>query len=356
LDTLLDRTIRPRAFWHKLETHLPRRGLGRADSARGPDFYRTVWGEAADTLDLPVTDIGGQFFEIRCPGSVLRVCKNITSLDDGVTVAIAANKPLVHRLLADRGVPVPAHLACGYRNADAAWAFVRRRGQPCVVKPAEGTGGGTGITMDVSTRNGLVAAMGRAGSYCRDLVVEEQIPGDNYRLLYLDGTLIEALKRRPPRLLGDGTSTVRGLIAAHITRGADASPAGRTSGHSDRRIRRLLAQTGRVPDDVPAAGEPLRLRRVIDMDDRQDNESVTASVCAAIVDAGAAAAAAVGIRLAGVDVITPDRSVALDDAGGAVIEVNTGPGLHYHYMTAGEPTPVASLILRQLRDTAARPT
>ncbi len=356
MDTLLDYTVRPRAFWHKLETHLPRRGVGRSGSARCPDFYRTVWGEAAASLDLPVTDIGGQFFEIRCPGSALRVCKNITSLDDQVTVSIAADKPLVHRLLAARGVPVPAHLACGYRNVAAAWAFVSQQSRSCVVKPAKRTGGGTGITMDVSTRHELVAAMARAGSYCHELVIEEQLPGDNYRLLYLDGTLIEALQRRPSRLLGDGMSTVKELLAAHIAHATDAASAERAFRHGSRRIRRLLAQTGRLSDDVPAAGEPLRLKRVIDMDDRQDNESVTDGVCAAIIEAGAAAAAAVGVRLAGVDVITSDRTVALDEVGGAVIEVNTGPGLHYHYMMAGEPTPVASLILRQLCDTAARQT
>jgi hypothetical protein len=354
--TFLTCTIPPRAFWLKLQRHLPRRGFGLDDGASAPDFYRNVWGEAAAALGLSVTDIGGQFFDIRCPGSVLRICRNFTSLDDQVTVAIAANKPLVHQLLAARHVPLPAHLACSYRNATAAWAFVSQRGRPCVVKPAKGTGGGMGITIDVSTKSALVAAMGRAGSYCGELLIEEQIPGDNYRLLYLDGTLIEALRRRPPLLLGDGTSTVKELVSTDMSQDGGVLRAGRASRHGDRRIHRLLAQTGRAPNDVPAAGEPVRLRRVIDMDDRQDNESVTNSICAAIVQSGAAAAAAVGVRLAGVDVITPDHSIPLEGAGGAVIEVNTGPGLHYHYMTTSDPAPVASLILRQLCDTAAWPT
>jgi D-alanine-D-alanine ligase-like ATP-grasp enzyme len=352
---MLDRTVRPRAFWHKVEAHLPRLGSSRADRAGGPDFHRMLWGEAAAAVGLPVTDIAGGFFEIRCPGAVLRVRRNITSLDDAVTVGMAANKPLVDLLLATRGVPVPAHLACDYRDVAGAWAFVRQRGRPCVVKPAEGTGGGTGITMDVSTRNGLLAAMGRAGSHCDRVMIEEQVPGDNYRLLYIDGVLVDALLRRPPRLLGDGVSTVKQLIAAQMTRATGDPDALRVTRPSGCQTRRAIAQTGRPSEYVPSQGEPIQLRRLINMDDRQDNESVTDSMCAAIVEAGAAAAAAVGVRLAGVDVITPDRSVPLRDSRGAVIEVNTGPGLHYHYMTSGESTPVAAVILRHLCESMPRP-
>ena len=320
--------------------------MSRLDGATGPDFYRTVWGEAAAALGLHVREIGGQYFEVLCPDYVLRVNTHVTSLDDAVTVAIAADKPLVHDVLARRGVPVPTHVVCDYHDVTAAWSFADRRGRVCVVKPARGTGGGTGITTSVSSRRQLVAAMGRAGSYCPDVLVEEQISGDNYRLLYLDGVLIEALMRRPPALLGDGTSSVKDLASKRISHDAGAmAPSGT---RLSRRVRRMVAQTGMAAASVPAAGEAVPLRPVIAMDDRQDNESVTDSMCEEVVKAGAAAAAALGVRLAGVDVITPDRSMPLGDVGGAVIEVNTGPGLHYHYMTESAPTPVASIILKRL--------
>ncbi len=354
MDTLLDRTVRSRALWHKLEKHLPKRTRARGDGRREPDFHRTAWGDAAAAEGVAVTDIGGGFFEIQCPTSVLRVYRNITSLDDAVTAAIAADKPLVHELLARHGLPVPSHCVCGYREVATAWAFVGRRDRPCVVKPAHGTGGGTGITMDVSTRKRLVAAMGRAGSYCEKLVIEDQLAGDNYRLLYLDGRLIDALLRRPPQIIGDGVSTVRELVEAREPGASAPRPGPWVARGAAWRFGGLLRETGRGPDDVPAAGESVRLRRVVNMHDRQDNESVTGTISAAVVEAGAQAAAAVGVRLAGVDIITPDRSVPLAEAGGAIIEVNTGPGLHYHYMTSGEPTPVASLILRQLCETDVR--
>jgi D-alanine-D-alanine ligase-like ATP-grasp enzyme len=57
----------------------------------------------------------------------------------------------------------------------------------------------------------------------------------------------------------------------------------------------------------------------------------------------------VGLRLAGVDVITPDASRPLEEAGGVVAEVNGTPGIHHHYHVAdrANATPVAVPILER---------
>ena len=62
------------------------------------------------------------------------------------------------------------------------------------------------------------------------------------------------------------------------------------------------------------------------------------------------AAAAVGLRLAGVDVVTTDISRPLSETGGVVSEVNGGPGLHHHYLVAdsARATPVAVPVLQKL--------
>ena len=63
-----------------------------------------------------------------------------------------------------------------------------------------------------------------------------------------------------------------------------------------------------------------------------------------------AAAACVGLRLAGVDLVTPSLEGSLAETGGVVLEVNCTPGLHHHYLVA-EPdraTRVAVPILRRL--------
>ncbi len=353
MQTITSHAVRWQALCYKAATRWQeRRGLQARDSGQS-GFYRSVWEEAAATVGAAIAYPDDYFAEIRCPGTLLRVHNHITSLDDLATGTIAANKPLVNRLLSERGLPVPRSRVCRFDDASSGWAFAVGLGRSCVVKPARGTGGGTGITTGISGKGALVSAMARAGGYCRDVIIEEHMPGDNYRLLYLDGELLDALQRRPPTLCGDGRSSIKQLIDADNERllqrgvGLDRSPF-----TIDHELRRALRDTGRQMSTVPASGELVRLKTVVSQNGRQYNASVNDRVCSAVAQAGAQAAAAVGVRLAGVDIITPDPSKPLGEAGGAIIEVNTTPGLHYHYMVTGEPTPVALLILQRLCETA----
>jgi glutathione synthase/RimK-type ligase-like ATP-grasp enzyme len=79
-----------------------------------------------------------------------------------------------------------------------------------------------------------------------------------------------------------------------------------------------------------------------------DNESATHLLCEEVVEAGARAAGAVGVRLAGVDVITVDPARPLADTGGVVLEVNTTPGFYYHYHKRGGEFPVALHVLKTI--------
>ncbi|HXH97475.1 MAG TPA: hypothetical protein VNH40_09730, partial [Gaiellaceae bacterium] len=62
------------------------------------------------------------------------------------------------------------------------------------------------------------------------------------------------------------------------------------------------------------------------------------------------AANALGVRLAGVDVVTIDVSSSLAGSGGAVLEVNPIPGLFHHYNVADpdRATRVAAPIVEAL--------
>jgi glutathione synthase/RimK-type ligase-like ATP-grasp enzyme len=74
----------------------------------------------------------------------------------------------------------------------------------------------------------------------------------------------------------------------------------------------------------------------------------------ALVEDLARAVAAAHLRFAGVDLVTPDTSVALAAAGGAIIEVNSPPGIRNHY-TVAEPdraNRVAVPVLARLLDEA----
>jgi glutathione synthase/RimK-type ligase-like ATP-grasp enzyme len=73
-----------------------------------------------------------------------------------------------------------------------------------------------------------------------------------------------------------------------------------------------------------------------------------------LVDQCRAAAEAVGLRFAGVDLIASGLDRAVGPEAGAVIEVNGTPGLHYHYHVAS-PLPSSRVAVPVLKKLLARP-
>ena len=191
--------------------------------------------------------------------------------------------------------------------------------------------------------------MAYAGAFDRDAIVEEFFGGAVYRLLYFGGELLDAVRRDPPTLAGDGRSSVEQLITAENRRRLDGGIASCQSLIKiDGELRHTLRRAGRGLRSVPAAGEAVLLKNIVNDNRREDNVSAADDLCREVVEAGAEAAAAVGARLAGVDVITPDPSVPLAKAGGVVIEVNAAPGYYYHYYKREGRVPIATVILERL--------
>ena len=311
-------------------------------------FYDRAWREAAEALGGTCAPIGGGIAEITVGDFRTRVMENTCAIDDPVTLAVLADKPLTYNVVRSQGVPVPPHVTFGLRTIREAADFLRRTGGDCVVKPACGTGGGRGITTGVRTPSQLARAAAAAAVYGDRLLIEEQVPGDNYRLLYLDGELVDAFVRRPPTVEADGRSTVARLVRAanaeRLRRGAGVSQVLLTV---DLDMRRTLARQGLTLRSVPPAGTRVTLKTVVNENAGDDN-SGAAGLCDSIVEDCARVVRALRVRLAGVDVITRNPTVPLSQAGGVVLEVNAPPNFYFHYHKRDGCFPVALHVLRRL--------
>ena len=175
-------------------------------------FYEKAWQEAAAHVGATVEPLGYEIFEIRSGNMRIRVSQNYTPIDEPVTLDIAGNKPLVHKLLARQGLPIPRYAEFSLNEMNKAAAFLAEVRGDCVVKPARGTGAGQGVVTGIRSRWHLARAAAAAAVYGEHLLIEEQVKGDNYRLLYLDGRLLDAILRKPPTVTGDGKSTIRELV------------------------------------------------------------------------------------------------------------------------------------------------
>jgi D-alanine-D-alanine ligase-like ATP-grasp enzyme len=335
--------------------YLLRRGL---TGSKNPDtrrmrrlkeaFHRRAWLDAADALGVALTSLSDGVAEIACEGERLRVCGSSISFDDPVTLQLAGDKPAVYALLAQRGIPVPPHIAieASELNVEAA-VILRSLPLPLVVKPAAGTGAGSGVSTSITTLKQLRHAAAWASAFGPRVLVESLIEGDCYRVLLMDGEVVDTVLRRPPRLVGDGVSTVQQLIVREnklrLDAGADRAQA---LVRCDPDLVNTLAAQGLKLRSRPAHGRIVQLKHVINDNRAAENEQANGRLCDAILAASRRAVAALGLRLGGVDLICTDPGVPLEQSGGAIIEVNTTPSFYYHYHRVGPPFPVAEHVLR----------
>lgn len=295
-------------------------------------LYRRIWAEAAQALDATITDLPGEFVQIRANGRVTLVRQHSTTLDGEVAVELGTVKAAGYRLLSAHGLPVPEHVELNSSDPAPAVEFIRTAPPPFIVKPAVG-GAGFGVTGNVETVSDLRRAMLRASLFTPRVIVERQHPGSVYRLLLLDGELIDTICRSPPHVTGDGQSSIGELAFAECCRRVEKQGMGGllplwvdldavlTLRREGLRSSSVLPQNVRIP-----------LKVATNQNAAHENVTIN-SVSPDLVAEAARAAAAVGLRLAGVDVVTSDATTSLVASGGVVLEVNR-PALHHHYLVA----------------------
>jgi D-alanine-D-alanine ligase-like ATP-grasp enzyme len=162
--------------------------------------------------------------------------------------------------------------------------------------------------------------------------------------------LLDVVRRLPPSVTGDGHSTIAELMEAESHR--------RIASHRDRVLSLLrpnldcvltLKRANLTLDSILPSGATVAVKTVNSRNRIEDNETVR-EMSDELVAEAAAAVDTVGLRLAGVDVITADPMTSLAASEGVIVEVNGTPGLHYHYDVADRAaaTPVAVRILSEL--------
>lgn len=332
----------------------------RADAAAAEledprtEIYREIWEEAASELDAEVVPLGDGFLEIRRRGQRTRVWHHLVPLDDAVTLRLALHRRLVHALLSAEGIPVPPHVEVEGDDLEAASAFLACAPGACVVKPAADTSGGSGTTTGVRTREQLLRARLRALRHGPRMLIEHQVDGTVYRLLLFDGELLDAVRRSPSRVVGDGRSTIGELIAAESRRRLETGGREGPQLRIDLECLITLENAGLTLSSVPSVGAVVPVKTVTNQNGARDNETVVEPLSDALVTEAVQAVRTLGVRLAGVDLITSDPTQSLSAAGGVVIEVNATPGLHYHYQVA-DPDRATRVAVRILETLLASP-
>jgi cyanophycin synthetase len=269
-----------------------------------------------------------------------------TDMTSAIAEGIAGDKDLTKTLLKAVGVPVPTGQEV--KTAAQAWDVAQDIGLPVVIKPSDGNHG-RGVSLDIATQADCEAAFKLADNHGSSVLVESYIPGNEHRVLVVGGQVVAAARGEAAWVNGDGRQTVVQLVDSQINvdprRGlTEDFPLNRIIVADDAVVVLDLQRQGLTPDSVPEAGRQVLIQR-------NGNVAIdcTADVHPEVAHAVSLAARTVGLDIAGVDLVTEDISKPLSETGGAIVEVNAGPGLLMHLKPAGgAPQPVGQAIIDHL--------
>jgi GNAT-family acetyltransferase (TIGR03103 family) len=237
------------------------------------------------------------------------------------------DKRLTRRLVSEAGITVPKGRLATFDEQDH--AFLEEVGD-VVVKPTRGEQG-KGITVGVNGPDELDAALARAREEHPNVLIEQRAPGDDLRLVVIDGKVVAAAIRKPAEIVGTGHHTIRELIEAQSRRRA-AATGGESRIPIDAVTEATVAEAGWGFDDVLPEGERLRVRRTANLHQGGTIHDVTATVHPHLCEVAVTAANAIGIPVTGIDLLVPDVTAPEY----VFIEANERPGLANH-----EPQPTA---------------
>jgi cyanophycin synthetase len=317
------------------------------DVRLGPSTAAIV--EEARRRGIPVRRLNARsLVRLGLGRNLRRVQATLTDHSSSIAVEIAQNKEETKRVLSSVGLPVPSGAVV--RTLDRALASAADLGYPVILKPHDASHG-RGVSTRLDTPGDLEAAWAAVRGVSPRVIVERFQTGRDFRVLVVGGRFVACAERVPAHVVGDGRSTIDVLIddANRDPRRGLGHRRSLTTLPRDSHTVEFLAQRGLTLESVPAAGERVLLRATANLStggtsvDRSDEIHTENIVCCEM------AAGAVGLDIAGIDILSPDISVPFRENGAVILEVNAAPGLRMHtHPAVGTPRNVAAPIVDML--------
>jgi cyanophycin synthetase len=306
--------------------------------------------DAARRRGIPVRRApGDRVIQLGLGRNLRRLDAAMTDFTSVIATDITSDKHRTKEILERIGLAVPEGEVV--TTLDDALELAEDLGFPVLLKPLDANDG-RGISGRLDGADAVRAAWTIAVAEHPKVIVERFVTGRDHRVVVVAGRVVAVAERVPAHVTGDGRRSIREL-AEEINRDPKRDPGDPASPlvplPLDGLTERFLARTGRTFDTVPAAGEEVQLRGTANIStggtsiDRTDEmHPRNAALCEF-------AAAAVGLDIAGIDVLTDDVACPFDANCAAIIEVNASPGIRMHTdPDVGTPRDVPGAILDML--------
>lgn len=304
-------------------------------------------------IKVTVLDETDQFLHLQA-GDHIEYVKNanMTSKDQYIVPLIMANKTVTKKVLAEHGFHVPS--GAEFATAAAAidyYPHIAKSG--FVVKPKT-TNYGLGISIfkEGASLADYQEAVAIAFAEDQSILVESFLAGTEYRFFVIDGRVDAILLRIPANVVGDGRQTIEALVKEKNLdplRGSHhRSPLEWIQLGNLEQL--MLKEQGYTIGSVPPEGQIVYLRENSNISTGGDSIDVTDDFNEDYKAIAAAAVAALGAAICGIDLIIPDKTKPADSEGAyGIIEANFNPAMHMHvYPYSGAGQRLTMSVLRLL--------
>lgn len=287
---------------------------------------------AAHDEGIPWSHVAKNVYQFGWGSKARWLDSSFTDETSRISAQLARDKAACAKVLRDAGLPVPRHVQV--KSESHALEAAVALGYPVVVKAAN-LDGGRGVYPDLKTPDAVKKAYSIVSRLSAQVLVEQHIEGNDYRLQVYKGEVYWAVHRRPAYVTGNGEMTVDALI--EWTNRERKKPIddpmleqSRGSIAIDDEALDWLARQGLSLSSVPAKGQHVRLRGVANVSAGGTREGVLHKVHRDNLALVSRAAKVLRLDLAGIDLLIPDISRSWRDVGGAICEVNGQPQMASH--------------------------
>jgi cyanophycin synthetase len=317
------------------------------DVAYGPSTQSII--DKAKQRDIPVIRLNERNLVQLGHGKYQkRIEATVTTMTSLIATDIACDKQLTKKMLDDSGIPVPKGRVVSSR--EEAREAAERIGFPVVLKPVNANHG-KGVAINLNSPEEVEQACDRAMDYSDDVIIERHIIGRDHRVLVVNGEVVAVAERMPAHVVGDGARTIQELIDKenrNPMRGEGHEKA-LTKIYINEESRRLIAEQNLALDSIPEPGQTVWLKYTANISTGGTAVDRTDDIHYENIETAKRAARVIGLDIAGVDMLTSDISLPLEETGGAICEVNAAPGFRMHvHPTVGRPRDVAGAVLNML--------
>ncbi len=212
--------------------------------------------------------------------------------------------------------------------------YAKKLGYPVIVKPNSKSQGANVFL--VSNKKELTPALHKIFEEDKIALIEQYMPGRDYRVVVLDNKIISAYERIPLSVVGDGKSSILKLLKQKqrefIKNNRDTE-----INFKDQRINIKLQKQELTFNSILPKNKKVFLLDNANLSTGGDSVDVTDTMHESFKKIAIKLTKDMGLRIAGVDIMVTKGDITKNpkDCSYYIIEINAAPGLD-HYVTTGK--------------------